>query len=54
MDIVLVGIISVILLDIAVLREIVRSKTQEYKVLYTLIILFLPIIGVSIYYLIRK
>lgn len=40
MDIVLVGIISVILLDIAVLREIVRSKTQEYKVLYTLIILF--------------
>lgn len=54
MDIVLVGIISVILLDIAVLCEIVRSKTQEYRVLYTLIILFLPIIGVSIYYLIRK
>ena len=54
MDIVLVGIISVILLDITVLREIVRSKTQEYRVLYTLIILFLPIIGVSIYYLIRK
>lgn len=48
-------IILVILLDIAVLYEIVRSKSTEgYKIFYALIVLLLPIVGVSIYYLIRK
>lgn len=48
-------IILVFLLDVAVLYEIVRSKcTEGYKIFYALIVLLLPIIGVSIYYLIRK
>ena len=42
-------------MDIAVLYEIVRSRyTEGYKIFYALIILLLPIVGVSIYYLIRK
>jgi len=55
MDITFWIIILVFLLDIAVLYDIVRSKrTQSNKVLYALIVLLLPIIGVSIYYFIRK
>lgn len=55
MDISFWVIILVFLLDIAVLYEIVRSKYNEgYKIFYTLIVLLLPIIGVSIYYSIRK
>ncbi len=48
-------IILTFLLDIAVLYEIIRSKrAQTNKVLYALIILLVPVVGVSIYYLIRK
>lgn len=48
-------IILVILLDIAVLYEIVCSKyTEGCKMFYVMIVLLLPIVGVSIYYLIRK
>ena len=55
MDIIFWVIILVLLLDIAVLYEIVRSKyTGGYKNFYALIVLLLPIVGVSIYYLIRK
>lgn len=55
MDITFWVIVLVLLLDIAVLYDIVHSKrTQSNKVLYSLIILLLPVIGVSIYYLIRK
>lgn len=55
MDITFWVIILVLLLDIAVLYEIVRSKyTGGYKIFYALIVLLLPIVGVSIYYLIRK
>lgn len=55
MDITFWVIILVFILDIAVLYEIVRSKyTEGYKIFYALIVLLLPIIGVSIYYLIRK
>lgn len=53
MDILFVTLIF--LLDIAVIYNIVHLKyTRESKVLYSLIVLFLPIIGVTIYYLIRK
>lgn len=45
----------ILLLDITVIWSIVRSKrTQGYKILYSLIVLLFPIIGVSIYYLIKK
>lgn len=55
MDITLVLIILVFLLDIAVLHNIMRSKdSQGRKILYSLIILLFPIIGISIYYLIKK
>lgn len=55
MDIIFWFIILVLLLDIAVLYEIVRSKyTEGYKIFYALIVLLLPIVGVSIYYLMRK
>ena len=55
MDINLLFIILIFLLDIAVLYSIVRTKsTQGNKILYALIVLLLPIIGISIYYLIRK
>ncbi|KAB3851675.1 hypothetical protein GAS36_21595 [Phocaeicola vulgatus] len=55
MDITFWVIILVFLMDIAVLYEIVRSRyTEGYKIFYALIILLLPIVGVSIYYLIRK
>lgn len=53
--IILVLIILVLLLDIAVLHNVIRSKdSQGSKILYSLIILLFPIVGVSIYYLIRK
>lgn len=53
MDILFVTLIF--LLDIAVIYNIVHLKhTRKSKVLYSLIVLFLPIIGVTIYYLIRK
>ena len=55
MDITFWVIILVFLMDIAVLYEIVHSRyTEGYKIFYALIILLLPIVGVSIYYLIRK
>lgn len=55
MDITLWIIILIFLLDIAVLYDIIRSKrSQGNKVIYSLIIVLLPIIGVSIYYLVRK
>lgn len=55
MDITFLFIILIFLLDIAVLYNIVHSKrTKESKVIYSLIVLLLPILGVSIYYLIRK
>ena len=55
MDITFWVIILVFLMDIAVLYEIVRSRyTEGYKIFCALIILLLPIVGVSIYYLIRK
>lgn len=55
MDISILLIILILLLDIAVLYSIVRTKsTQGNKILYALIVLLLPIIGISIYYLIRK
>ena len=55
MDITFWIIILIFLLDVAVLYEIVRSKyTQGYKIFYALIVLLLPIVGVSIYYLMRK
>lgn len=55
MDITFLFIILVFLLDIAVLYEIVRSKrSQGNKLLYALIIILFPVIGVSIYYLVRK
>ena len=55
MDITFWVIILVFLMDIAVLYEIVRSRyTEGYKIFCPLIILLLPIVGVSIYYLIRK
>lgn len=55
MDIVLVVILLVFLLDIAVLWNIIRTKSSlRNKLLYSLIIILFPIIGVSIYYIIRK
>lgn len=55
MDITLWIIILIFLLDISVLYDIIRSKrSQGNKVIYSLIIVLLPIIGVSIYYLVRK
>lgn len=55
MDITFLFIILIFLLDIAVLYNIVHSKrTKKSKVIYSLIVLLLPILGVSIYYLIRK
>lgn len=55
MDINLLLIILIFLLDVAVLYSIVRTKsTQGDRILYALIVLLLPIIGISIYYLIRK
>lgn len=51
----LIVMLLILFLDVAVIWSIVRSKkAQEYKVLYSLIVLLLPVIGVSIYYLIRK
>ena len=55
MDISLLLIILIFLLDIAVLYSIVRTKsTQGSRILYVLIVLLLPVIGISIYYLIRE
>ena len=55
MDITFWIIILVFLLDIAVLYDIVRSKcVQSNKILYALIVLLLPVIGVSIYHMTRK
>lgn len=48
-------IILILLLDVTVLWNIKRSNcTQGYKILYALIIFLFPIVGVSIYYMIRK
>lgn len=48
-------VILVLLLDIAVLYEIAYSKcTQGYKLFCAVIVLLLPIIGVSMYQFIRK
>lgn len=55
MDITLWILALVVLLDIAVFWEIIQSKrTQGNKIVYFLIVLLFPVIGVSIYYLIRK
>lgn len=55
MDITLLLIVLIFLLDIAVLWNVMRSNSaQRAKVLYSLIVIFFPVIGVSIYYLIRK
>lgn len=55
MDITFWVIILIFLLDVALLYEIIRSKyTKVYKIFYALIVLLLPIVGVSIYYLMRK
>lgn len=55
MDIISWILVLVVSMDIAVLWEIARSKrTEGNKILYSLIVLLFPVIGVSIYYLIRK
>lgn len=55
MDIGFLLIMLILLLDLSVLWNIKRGcYTQGYKILYSVIILLFPIIGVSIYYLIRK
>lgn len=54
MDIVITLIVLIMLLDIVAIWSIIRSKyTHNLKILYALIILFCPIIGVTIYYLIE-
>ena len=48
MDITFLLIISVRALDIDVIHNVIRSKcTQVNKILYTMIILLIPVIGVS-------
>ena len=48
-------ILLVLLLDIAVIWSVIHSvRQQKYKLLYILIILLIPILGVAIYYLIKK
>lgn len=48
-------ILLVLLLDIAVIWSVVRSALpQKYKLLYILIILLIPVLGVIIYYLISS
>lgn len=48
-------ILLIILLDIAVLWDIVHSKnSQGNKIFYSLIVMLFPIIGISIYYIIRN
>ena len=48
-------IVLVLLLDIAVIWSVIHSvRQQKYKLLYILIILLIPILGVAIYYLIKK
>ncbi len=55
MDISLLLIILVCALDVAVLHNVIRSKsTLGNRILYSLIILLIPVVGVSIYYLIKK
>ena len=45
----------VLLLGIAVIWSVIHSvRQQKYKLLYILIILLIPILGVAIYYLIKK
>ena len=45
-------ILLVLLLDIAVIWSVIHSvRQQKYKLLYILIILLIPILGVAIYYL---
>lgn len=49
----LVFVLSLLILDIVVISHILNSATTKTKMfLYTLLIIFLPIIGVSIYYFI--
>lgn len=48
-------ILCLLALDIAVIWSIYKSNaTQIMKFIYTLIILLIPIIGISIYYLFRR
>lgn len=55
MDTVLILIILIILLDVALLWSIAHSKSRQgNKLLYSLIVILFPIIGISIYYIIRK
>lgn len=55
MDITLLLVLLLVLLDAAVLYDIARLKCRrERKVLYASVVLLLPVIGVSVYYLIRK
>lgn len=55
MDIVLIVFLLIFLLDIAVLWNIAHSKDiLRNKLLYSLIVIIFPIIGISIYYIIRK
>lgn len=55
MDITILLITLVCLLDIAVLYEIVRSeRSRNYRILYALIVFLLPVIGVTLYYIVRK
>ena len=49
------GLTIMLLLDIAVIWSVIHSvRQQKYKLLYILIILLIPILGVAIYYLIKK
>lgn len=51
----LIIILLVLLLDIVVIWSVVHSTLPEkYKLLYILIILLIPVLGVTIYYLIKK
>lgn len=48
-------VLSLLALDIAVIWSIYKSNiTKIMKFIYTLIILLIPIIGISIYYLFRR
>lgn len=55
MDITIWLIILIFLLDFVVLWNIIRSKrTRRQKIVFALIIILFPIIGVSVYYFAYK
>ncbi len=55
MDITYILIILICILDVVVLHNVIRSKyTYGNRILYSLIILLIPVVRISIYYLIRK